>query len=60
MKRLFLSDGRSAKRPNFLHKIELLPDAKPFNERLRRRPQVLVEPTKKQIKRMLAEGIIGE
>lgn len=42
------------------HKIELLLNAKPHAEPLRRRPQFQIEETRKQVKDMLKKGIIEE
>jgi len=39
------------KNPKFFHKIELIPDTRPFNEPLRRRPQVHIEEIRKQVKK---------
>lgn len=44
----------------FAHRIELNTDAKPFNERLRRRPQIHVDAAKKIIRGMLADDVIEE
>lgn len=40
------------------HDIELLPEAKPVVERLRRRPKLHKDETSKQIKNMLEQGVI--
>lgn len=42
------------------HSIELIDNAKPFVEPLRRRPLMHVEETRNQVKRMLEDGIIEE
>ena len=42
------------------HEIELLPNAEPFAEPLRRRALVQIEETRKQVNKMLDEGIIEE
>lgn len=40
------------------HDIELIPDAKPVVEPMRRRPQLHVEETERQIEQLLQEGIV--
>lgn len=42
------------------HRIELLPEAEPVCDPLRRRSQVEVDETRKQVRKLLKEGIIEE
>lgn len=42
------------------HHIEMLPNAEPFAEPLRRRAQVQIEETRRQVKELLKDGIIEE
>lgn len=42
------------------HVIELMPNAKPFAEPLRRRAQVQIDETRRQVSKLLDEGIIEE
>lgn len=53
------SIGRCKDR-RFEHHIDLYPEAKPFNEPLRRRPHVHVAETRRQVQKMLSQGIIEE
>lgn len=58
--RAFSVNGELVKTDVQTHEIELLPGAEPIAEPSRRRALVQIEETRKQVKELLNEGIIGE
>jgi len=58
--RAFSINGQLGTVKGHVHDIELEPSAKPFAEPLRRRAQVQIEETRRQIKELLKQGIIED
>jgi len=56
----FSINGQLGTVKGHVHVIELEPGAKPFAEPLRRRAQVQIEETRRQIKELLKQGIIED